>query len=57
LESDEINPNRIVRLMEAKTIQKSDQSRMIDIAFSREATGDQSVEVFALIFVLVISFS
>jgi hypothetical protein len=48
LESDEINPNRIVRLMEAKTIQKSDQSRMIDIAFSREATGDQSVEVFAL---------
>ena len=44
-EINQSNPNRIVRLMEAKTIQKLEKKRMIDIIYTKEADGDSNVDV------------
>ena len=37
--------NRVVRLMQAKSLKKTERSRMIDIIYTKEPTGDQNIDV------------
>jgi hypothetical protein len=39
------NKDRIVRLIEAKKLSASERSRMIDILYTKDVSGDQNVDV------------